>query len=93
MFDADKFGKCIDNRHAVEDRGAARKLTQIGGSMNHLDDQRRCLIERYVKRELPSQEYIEASRTLDARQESLTREKKKIIERMRVQGLREDVGG
>jgi hypothetical protein len=43
------------------------------------------------KRELPSQEYIEASRTLDARQESLTREKTEVMERMRVQGLREDV--
>jgi hypothetical protein len=91
MFDADKFGRCIDNRHAAEDRGAARKLTQISVGMNHLDDQRRCLIERYVKRELPSQEYIEASRALDARQESLTRGKTEIIERMRVQGLREDV--
>jgi site-specific DNA recombinase len=91
MFDADKFARCMDNRHAVEDRRAARKLTQISASMNHLDDQRRCLIERYVMRELPSQEYIEASRALDTRQESLTRAKTEVMERMRVQGLREDV--
>src|SRR5262249_42571626 len=85
-------GRCLDSRDPAEDRAGARKLARIAASMDRLDGERRYLIERYVKKEIRRQEYIETSRALDAALGRLIREKAEAVKRVEVQGLREEVG-
>jgi len=90
MFDPQKLGQCIDSRDVAEGRREAQQLTRIAASMNSLDDERRGLIERYVRKEIPPQDYTDASRCLDTRLERLTLAKTELVKRVQAQGLRED---
>jgi site-specific DNA recombinase len=92
MFDPAKLRRCMDDSAAPDDRGVARELARIAESLKAFDEKRRGMIERYVTEQMPGDEYIAESRTLDGELDRLMREKAGIVKGMRFPQHDEFVG-
>jgi hypothetical protein len=83
MLDPGKLRGCIDTGGVMDDRSIARKLARVAGKFSALEDERRQIIGRYAAEQMTGEAYIAANRTLDERQERLTRKKAELIAAMR----------
>jgi Recombinase zinc beta ribbon domain len=80
MFDPAKLRRCMDESAAPDDRGTG-ELARIVEALKALDEKRRGVIERYATEQMPGDDYIAASRTLDGELDRLMREKAGIVMR------------
>ncbi len=84
LLDPEKLRSCcIENGNGLDDRSIARKLARVAGEMRVLDEKRRQLTNGYAEEQITGDDYIRASRTLDKKQESLTRKKVELAAALR----------